>query len=227
MRLLIGAWALLLLYGEVIAFYLVSWRCSWPSSNGKADVVVQHESFDASIDANAKETALFRMAIMADPQLTDFYSYSQKNGLLLRLTEFYSDIFMYRAFRYSVMRRPYADSVMFLGDLFDGGRVATEEQYHEHLRRFLKIFGSVASNTHSGVRFIAGNHDVGLGGFYSPKAAALFAKHFGLRNYSFNVHTSEFVVVDSVAMTHDAYLQMATVQRIEEMRQAKVGSMGS
>ena len=43
-----------------------------------------------------------RIAIVTDPQLTDFYSYRQKPGLLLSLTEHFSDTYMRKA--YSLMQ---------------------------------------------------------------------------------------------------------------------------
>ena len=226
-RVLALGWFLLLVYGEFGAFYFMPWSCTWPErvNRAKVDVVVEHDAFDAEVAEAWQNAPLFRMAIIADPQLTDFYSYSQKQGTLLRLTEFYSDIYMRRAFQYSVMRKPYADEVMVLGDLFDGGRVASKGQYVRHMRRFLDIFGAAAHASKSPLRFAAGNHDIGLGGFYSPDAAERFAQHFGPRNYTFNVHTSEFVVLDSVALTHESYATSATAARSKEAQRSKVGSL--
>lgn len=61
-------------------------------------------------------------------QLTDRTSYNQKPGsLALRLTQFYSDIYMRRAFRSSVLgKKP--DQIIFLGDLLDGGPILEPEE---------------------------------------------------------------------------------------------------
>lgn len=40
-----------------------------------------------------------RVALVADPQLTDFASYHGLDGWRLRITEFYSDLYMKRIFR--------------------------------------------------------------------------------------------------------------------------------
>ena len=85
------------------------------------------------------------MAAVADPQLTDVYSYPfmASEGVLAKLTQWfvsflprrsflmrcrYSDIYMRRAFS-AVQRHASPDLVSFLGDLFDGGRVVDSSQY--------------------------------------------------------------------------------------------------
>lgn len=58
--------------------------------------------------------------MVADPQLTDRHSYSQ-SGLLLTLTQFWSDLYM--RLNYAWILRPLRPKgVVFLGDLMDGGR---------------------------------------------------------------------------------------------------------
>lgn len=71
---------------------------------------------------------MIRVAVIADPQLTDRTSYNQKPGsVALRLTQFYSDIYMRRAFRSSVLgKKP--DQIIFLGDLLDGGPILEPEE---------------------------------------------------------------------------------------------------
>ncbi|KAG0300544.1 hypothetical protein BGZ98_009093 [Dissophora globulifera] len=76
----------------------------------------------------------YRIAIIADPQLTDWYSYNQ-TGLLLKLVETYTDIYMKRSFhRLHTSLRP--DAVLFLGDLNDGGRDSEQEIFDKNERRF-------------------------------------------------------------------------------------------
>ncbi|KAF9325914.1 hypothetical protein BG006_010620 [Podila minutissima] len=82
-------------------------RCSWP----------ENASWDKS-DSAFKER--YRIAIVSDPQLTDWYSYKQ-TGIALWLTEFYTDLFMRRSFR-RLHNQLQPDAVLFLGDLMDGAR---------------------------------------------------------------------------------------------------------
>ncbi|KAI1315884.1 hypothetical protein EDD11_000260 [Mortierella claussenii] len=84
----------------------------------------------------------YRIAIVADPQLTDWYSYKQL-GLSLWLTEFFTDIFMRRSF--GRLHREFSpDAVLFLGDLMDGGRETFEQAvYDKNRARFLEtVFDS-------------------------------------------------------------------------------------
>ncbi|KAF9340888.1 hypothetical protein BGZ91_012018 [Linnemannia elongata] len=125
-------WCLTLVFGEHAAFWIMLRRCEWPAK----------ESWDQS------ETAVqerYRIVIIADPQLTDWYSYKQ-TGLALWLTEFYTDLFMRKSFA-RLHRRLQPDMVLFLGDLLDGGRetVAGDDRgvYEKNKHRFLdKVFDS-------------------------------------------------------------------------------------
>ncbi|KAG0278167.1 hypothetical protein BGZ95_004557, partial [Linnemannia exigua] len=86
----------------------------------------------------------YRMAIIADPQLTDWMSYHQ-SGLLLALVEAYTDIYMKRSFRrLHASLRP--DAVLFLGDLNDGGRNSDERTFVKNTRRFFEwVFATKSS----------------------------------------------------------------------------------
>ncbi|KAF9926974.1 hypothetical protein BGZ67_007805 [Mortierella alpina] len=106
-------------------------RCSWP----------ENESWDASED-RLKDR--YRIAIIADPQLTDWYSYKQ-TGLLLKLVETYTDLYMKRSFRrlHSAVQ---PDAVMFLGDLNDGGRDSSDDVFVKNSNRFLEhVFQTTAT----------------------------------------------------------------------------------
>ncbi|KAF9899312.1 hypothetical protein EC991_009094 [Linnemannia zychae] len=86
----------------------------------------------------------YRMAIIADPQLTDWMSYHQ-SGLLLALVETYVDIYMKRCFRrMHASLRP--DAVLFLGDLNDGGRNSNQKTFEKNTNRFFEwVFATKTS----------------------------------------------------------------------------------
>ncbi|KAG0052004.1 hypothetical protein BGZ83_003082 [Gryganskiella cystojenkinii] len=71
----------------------------------------------------------YRIVVIADPQLTDWFSYKQ-TGIGLWLTEFYTDLFMRRSFR-RLHARFQPDAVLFLGDLLDGGRETMDQPRFE------------------------------------------------------------------------------------------------
>ena len=104
-------WALTLLYGEMLAFRLPSLTaCQWP-----------HRSQSL--------TNYLKVAVLTDPQLTDRTSLPAlpPKSLALELVQFYSDLYMRRAFLSSVM--PFdPDVIIFLGDHFDGGPYLSDEE---------------------------------------------------------------------------------------------------
>jgi hypothetical protein len=98
----IFAWFLLLLVGEWWIYTIAEWKCDVSAPNLPQ-----------------------RLAIVADPQLSDAYSYRQSRGILLSLVEFYSDIFMRRSY-HALQMNYQPQAVLFLGDLTDGGREFTD-----------------------------------------------------------------------------------------------------
>ncbi|KAF9581847.1 hypothetical protein BGW38_001003, partial [Lunasporangiospora selenospora] len=84
----------------------------------------------------------YRIAIIADPQLTDWYSYNQ-SGWVLTLVEFYTDLFMRRSF-HRLHNHLSPDAVLFLGDLMDGGRETEDpKEFFKNMDRFYnKVFYS-------------------------------------------------------------------------------------
>ncbi|KAG0071435.1 hypothetical protein BGZ89_010657 [Linnemannia elongata] len=84
------------------------------------------------------------MAIIADPQLTDWMSYHQ-SGLLLALVEAYTDIYMKRRFR-RLHASLHPDAVLFLGDLNDGGRNSDDQTFVKNTKRFFEwVFATKSS----------------------------------------------------------------------------------
>ncbi|KAG0236468.1 hypothetical protein BGW42_003374 [Actinomortierella wolfii] len=82
------------------------------------------------------KTERYRVIIIADPQLTDWFSYGQ-SGFLLTLVEIYTDLYMRRAFsRLHASLKP--DAVLFLGDLNDGGRESSDAVFEKNGKRFFK-----------------------------------------------------------------------------------------
>ena len=68
-----------------------------------------------------REAAPHRAVLIADPQLVDPHTYPGRPWPLSHLTEVYTDLYMQRNFR-QINELLDPDSIIFLGDLFDGGR---------------------------------------------------------------------------------------------------------
>ena len=121
-RLLIFVWIISLLVGEWLVFPIQLQRC--------ANRILRNSPLKGTSQAIPEPvvpTSLYRLAIIADPQLTDAYSYKQSPGISLWLTQFYSDLYMRRAF--AAMQASFdPQAILFLGDLMDGGREWVEQR---------------------------------------------------------------------------------------------------
>eukprot|EP00759_Apiculatamorpha_spiralis_P027640 PhF_6_TR30405/c0_g1_i1/m.44589 len=156
-RALFVAWAVLFIYVEII----------------------QYDSFAASCsnhlqELNRANPTQLTIGIIGDPQLTDFYSYKQTTSISLLSTEFISDLYMRKNFRrYQKMM----DVVLFTGDLFDGGRVATSDQFLHDLNRFEHVFRTDPPKKLKVT--VSGNHDVGYAAFEEERVLERFEATFG------------------------------------------------
>lgn len=68
-----------------------------------------------------QEATPHRAILIADPQLVDPHTYPGRPWPLSHLTEVYTDLYMHRNYRL-INEHLDPDSIVFLGDLFDGGR---------------------------------------------------------------------------------------------------------
>ncbi|EPZ36855.1 hypothetical protein O9G_005272 [Rozella allomycis CSF55] len=140
----------------------------------------------------------YQLAIIADPQITDAYSYRQKSGFLLYMTEFYSDIYMKRCFN---AFKDVVDSILFLGDLMDGGREWKSKQFQLEFQRFQRLFYT----TNTDVYYVAGNHDIGFGSTTVVGVIEDFKRNTKQDlNYSVKLpHSYVLVVVNTMALEVD------------------------
>jgi len=160
-RVLIWFWAVNVIFCEVFFPWIFGFFVyHWPSG-----------SHDTDYDTH--------VLVISDPQITDAYSYGH-DGFVLWLEEFYCDLYMRRQNR-AIMSHlnPQPTAVVFLGDLFDGGRTLdfTSTEFDKHVSRFQSIFqlpASVSDNREPLYLFLSGNHDVGQGKWYRPEAGRVF-----------------------------------------------------
>ncbi|RKP01477.1 hypothetical protein CXG81DRAFT_888, partial [Caulochytrium protostelioides] len=138
--------------------------------------------------------------VIADPQLTDAFSYlyAGRGSATLAAIQFYSDLYMKRNWRYMRHHHDYR-SVVFLGDLFDGGRewTAQDGTFGAELARFRRIFVLPAQMRPV---WCAGNHDIGFGTTIVPEAYDRFATVFGPPNAVHEYPHHRIVVVDTIGL---------------------------
>ncbi|CAG8517056.1 13541_t:CDS:2 [Funneliformis mosseae] len=123
-------WTLALLIGEIIIFSYSMRKCSWP----------EHKNW------NTTETRPIHVAIIADPQIIDDYSYG-RTGILQRISEIYPDMYMRKNW-INLQNIFDPDAIIFLAgnhDIGFGDHVIPEAFY-----RFRKEFGPLSYMTNIG-----------------------------------------------------------------------------
>ncbi|KAL8170789.1 hypothetical protein V2J09_022593 [Rumex salicifolius] len=185
-----GIWALTILYGEMFAFWVPSlWSCSWP--HPKTNAEGNHGDY-------------VKVAVITDPQLTDRTSLPlTPKSLALETVQFYSDLYMRRAFVGSIL--PFKpDVLLFLGDYFDGGHIMFDEEWEDSLNRFKHIFGLNTPDRINDmkVHYIPGNHDIGYAAhiYNKPEVVKRYEEVFGTRNYKITLGKIDFIAIDGQAI---------------------------
>ncbi|XP_057979965.1 uncharacterized protein C630.12 isoform X2 [Malania oleifera] len=186
-------WALTLLYGEMISFWVPSlWACSWPHLRVSS-------SLSSAMNGAVNPVNPVKIAVLADPQLMDKTSHGlAPKSLALEISQFYADLFMRRSFLASIMPfRP--DVILFLGDYFDGGHILSDEEWQESLSRFKHIFNLNTRSSNIQVYYLPGNHDIGYSSFHSqrPEVIKRYETEFGKRNNRFVLGKVEFIAIDA------------------------------
>lgn len=164
------------------------------------------------------------IAFVADPQLVDPHTYPDRPWPLSTLTVKYTDQYMRRSFDL-IQKELVPDSVLFLGDLFDGGRewatdksVSPEARYKDiddsfwkkEYTRFMKIFldpwiqenePPVDGRGRKLLASLPGNHDLGFGHGIQEPVRQRFQTYFGTSNRVDVIGNHTFVSVDTVSLS--------------------------
>ncbi|KAJ9191948.1 hypothetical protein DTO164E3_8598 [Paecilomyces variotii] len=205
---LILLWVFTLLWGERTIFRESLESCAWGGwEKWPQDATPHHVAF------------------IADPQLVDPHTYPGRPWPLSTLTVKYTDQYLRRVY-WAMQKTLLPDSVVFLGDLFDGGREwatrtssSPDERYKgygdkfwlKEYDRFGRIFfnhfndgGSRTVANPWGRKLIAsmpGNHDLGFGTGIQDPVRKRFQAYFGEGNRVDVIGNHSFVSVNTVSLS--------------------------
>ncbi|KAF2707568.1 hypothetical protein K504DRAFT_482957 [Pleomassaria siparia CBS 279.74] len=207
-KVLVVVWLATLYWGERTVFRDSIEACRWENWENWAS------------DANPH-----RLIFVADPQLVDPHTYPDRPRLLNSLTVQFTDQYIRRTYS-KIQQVLYPDSVIFLGDLFDGGRewsttttVSPEKQYRKYgdsfwlneYDRFGRIFfdhwgdgGLLPRLGQPGKKIISsmpGNHDLGFSNGIQIGVRKRFNAYFGEGNRMDVLGNHTFVSIDSVSLS--------------------------
>lgn len=203
---LVLLWVLTLWWGERTVFWDSVDNCVWQSWEKWPQSATPHH-----------------VAFVADPQLVDAHTYPDRPWPLSTLTMKHTDQYLRRSF-YLIQKVLVPDSVLFLGDLFDGGRewatrnsTSPEKRYASYgdkywkkeFRRFVRIFSDGWDEAGSSTNFrgrkkistLPGNHDLGFGTGIQAPVRARFQGFFGEGNRIDVIGNHTFVSVDTVSLS--------------------------
>ena len=173
----------------------------------------------------APDASPHRLVFIADPQLVDPHTYPGRPWPLSALTVRHTDLYLRRAYK-RIQTILYPDTIIFLGDLFDGGREwstydseSPEErwrkfgndfwlrEYDRFGRIFFKLWGVAGTSPRPhqpGRKIISslpGNHDLGFGSGIQPEVRKRYNAYFGDGNRIDVIGNHTFVSVDSVSLS--------------------------
>lgn len=145
-----------------------------------------------------KDAQPHRVALVADPQIVDDHSYAGRPRLLDYLLKKVTDNYLYRNHKY-VQSYLDPDTVIFLGDLFDGGREWENKMWYEEYLRFNRIFPKKINRRT--INSIPGNHDIGFESI-SPDVVNRFRTFFGEPNDYIVIGNHSIVMLDTISLSH-------------------------
>lgn len=136
--------------------------------------------------------------IIGDPQIVDNFSYPSRTWLELTITKLLSDNYLHRNYNiYSKVLNP--DSIIYVGDLFDGGREWADPVWMKEYIRFNKVFNPLQGVRQ--LRQIPGNHDIGFGNGINFGKYSRFKAYFGNADEVVILGNHSIVLMDTVSIS--------------------------
>lgn len=140
-----------------------------------------------------------RIALVADPQLVDGNSYPERPDLVNALVTKISDNYLHRNYRF-LQHQIDPDAIVFLGDLFDGGREWNDKMWFQEYQRFNDIFPSQPNRRT--IQSIPGNHDIGFE-IIDPHKLKRFVAFFGPNNDFVEFGNHSIVLLDDISLSSE------------------------
>ncbi|KTW28541.1 hypothetical protein T552_01801 [Pneumocystis carinii B80] len=185
---IIFLWFIILWYGEVNIFKQMISRCSWSL----------WEKWEEGANP-------YHVALIGDPQLVDKHTYN-RSFILTTFTNFYTDKYMKRNWKY-LNNQLHPESLIFLGDLLDGGRDLEMESWIKEYKRFDDVFFQPP-----GVKVIStlpGNHDIGFSDGVTLKRLNRFRAYFGESSSLYTLGNHTFVLLDTISLSNTINTQVS------------------
>lgn len=175
----LAVWLLVVNYNERSVVRRTLEKCSW-------------DKWDKHSDESHK------IALFADPQIMDDYSYPGRPRLANAFARKIIDNYHKRNWEFvKAILDP--DTTFFLGDLFDGGRGWNDRDWFEEYKRFHSIY-NVKSDRKT-VFSLPGNHDIGFGETVEVESLKRFRSYFGETSSNHEIGNHTIVLLDTISLS--------------------------
>ncbi|CCH43252.1 Metallophosphoesterase 1 [Wickerhamomyces ciferrii] len=139
-----------------------------------------------------------RIALLADPQIMDEYSYPGRPWLINWITQKILDNYHKRNWNF-IQNKLDPDSTIFLGDLFDGGRNWDDEDWIQEYKRFNSIYYKKPNR--KTIMTLPGNHDIGFGDTVNITSLERFKTFFGDTSSIHQLGNHTIVLLDTISLS--------------------------
>mmetsp|Transcript_46114 Transcript_46114/g.75224 ORF Transcript_46114/g.75224 Transcript_46114/m.75224 type:complete len:454 (-) Transcript_46114:46-1407(-) len=185
---LVAFWLLNVFLCEEFLFHAFVTKCVWPDPYLEEDILEVHH-----------------VAIISNPTLADQSTFfiASEPGPLLFIVETYCDLYLKKAYRRVLSKRP--DAIVILGDVIDGGREGDELEFSESLERYMSVFSQPIQ---PGVEPVAvlhvpGDRDVGLGSAINEEIVQRYTESFDPLNQIAELGSFSLVIANAPSLVTD------------------------
>ncbi|KAH9485010.1 hypothetical protein JR316_0001914 [Psilocybe cubensis] len=181
-------WVVLVIWGDLGAFFWSLSDCSWP------------EVKTGNVRQSPQTT---HVLLVADPQVQHTLLLSPGSWWANPLRRAMFELNMQKSWHVTMRLRPHV--VIFLGDMLANGKAARSlEEYREAANYFKSVF---ATDPRTKVYYVPGNNDVGLGSVsaVASNLRSYYTDSFGPLNQNIVISNHTFIALDAPALVDEDY----------------------
>ncbi|PPQ93724.1 hypothetical protein CVT25_013063 [Psilocybe cyanescens] len=212
-------WVVLVIWGDLGAFFWSLSDCSWPEvETGNVRLIIINGLFvsfliyDLSfvLQKARQSPRTTHVLLVADPQVQHTLLLSPRSWWANPLRRAVFELNMQKSWHVTMRLKPHV--VIFLGDMLANGKAAktleekllTRFRYKEAARYFKSVF---ATDPRTKVYYVPGNNDVGLGSVsaVASNLRSYYVDSFGPLNQNIVISNHTFIALDAPALVDEDY----------------------
>lgn len=194
-------WTLVVIWGELGAFYWSLRNCRWPGITGAGSSISKDSLHGVSQET--KDKSVSHVLLLSDTQVQHPALQTGHEPWTVGFRRFFSDLNLKKSWHVTAQLKP--DVIIFLGDMLANGRGAKDEtRYRKAVEKFKSIFSASVP-----VYYAPGNNDIWLGEItpYARAVRRFYTESFGPPSQTFDVQNHTFVILDAPGLVDEDYLR--------------------